>query len=448
MRNMRRGVGIALSVGGICVGASIAEPPRVARSLPGNADLMSAGPAELRFEFDQPMSTRSHSICGGGPSFPTVTGEVRWEDAQTLVVPVRLDAGRVYQLSLNCPNSAGFLSAAGEPLAAYPIQFRTLAEGEEPSGLEPLAGEEAIEARGRVIDDRYSYRDLRGVDWEAALAEARSAAAEAETPAQLARVIARTLGPAQDVHATVGVHGFVLATHRAAIEPNIDIRLLGRTLPRLQQATRRVVRGEWDDSVRYVLVGTWESGAREQDLPAILATVDAASDAPGLVIDVRMNSGGSEEFARAVASRLALREAVYSRSLRRDPAAPGGFSGPFERVVAPDPGRPEGFRPPTRIAVLIGPACMSSNESFIHMMKEACDARLFGTRTYGSSGNPQPYDLGSGITVMLPSWQDVDAQGTIIEGVGIAPDEDVDWTGEGSSDPVLDAALEWIRSGG
>jgi hypothetical protein len=89
---------------------------------------------------------------------------------------------------------------------------------------------------------------------------------------------------------------------------------------------------------------------------------------------------------------------------------------------------------------------MSSNESFIMMMRGDPQCRTFGARLCGSSGNPRPHDLGAGISVLLPSWQDDFPDGTLLEGRGIEPDVPVEFTASGNGDPVLAAALGWLRN--
>ena len=90
---------------------------------------------------------------------------------------------------------------------------------------------------------------------------------------------------------------------------------------------------------------------------------------------------------------------------------------------------------------------MRANESFVLMMKKAKDAIIVGQRTAGSSGNPKPYDLGNGVTVLLPSWQVLRPDGTCWEGEGIAPDVFVPCTSRDfrDRDPPLDKALELLR---
>ncbi|KPK50768.1 MAG: hypothetical protein AMK72_01320 [Planctomycetes bacterium SM23_25] len=65
---------------------------------------------------------------------------------------------------------------------------------------------------------------------------------------------------------------------------------------------------------------------------------------------------------------------------------------------------------------------MSSCESFLLMMKQVPGSRLLGARSYGSKEDPKPHDLGNGVTVYLPSWQDLMPDGKLLESVGVEPD--------------------------
>ena len=103
---------------------------------------------------------------------------------------------------------------------------------------------------------------------------------------------------------------------------------------------------------------------------------------------------------------------------------------------------PRGTRCTGPVVVLTGPACASSNEAFLLMMR-ASGAKLVGERSRGSSGNPRPVELDNGVVLYVPTWQALDADGKPLEGIGIAPDVEVPW---GGGDPVYDRALELLRA--
>lgn len=96
----------ALCAAGVTLCTALhAASPRVAEAVPDHADVVDSGLKEIRITFDQAMSQVGHSICGGGPTFPEITQRPRWVDKRTLVAPVTLEAGKQYELSVNCPSA-------------------------------------------------------------------------------------------------------------------------------------------------------------------------------------------------------------------------------------------------------------------------------------------------------------------------------------------------------
>ena len=91
---------------------------------------------------------------------------------------------------------------------------------------------------------------------------------------------------------------------------------------------------------------------------------------------------------------------------------------------------------------------MSSNESFVLMLRQAKDCTVVGQPTFGSSGNPKPFELGNGVTAYIATWQDLRLDGTPFEGEGLQPDVLVPCTAKEleTSDPILAKALELLRA--
>src|SRR5688572_13887975 len=99
-----------------------ADAPAVVKASPDNGDTdVDPNLKEIRIEFDQDMLAGSHSICGGGDSFPEMDGKPRWVDKRTMVIPVKLGPKHDYHIGVNCPAAMGFKSAAGVAVEPYPI---------------------------------------------------------------------------------------------------------------------------------------------------------------------------------------------------------------------------------------------------------------------------------------------------------------------------------------
>ena len=79
---------------------------------------------------------------------------------------------------------------------------------------------------------------------------------------------------------------------------------------------------------------------------------------------------------------------------------------------------------PRPVAVLIDAGCMSAGETLARDLKRVADARLFGTKTAGSSSAKRTWTFPSGIaSVVIPTRSRWRADGEPIEYNGIDPDE-------------------------
>ncbi|MFI4896289.1 MAG: S41 family peptidase, partial [Phycisphaerales bacterium JB059] len=247
---------------------------------------------------------------------------------------------------------------------------------------------------------------------------------------------------ARDMHISVRLDAWAFATHAPDVSPNFDFRVANLAVGGLRQEGEGVFSARLEDGTAYLLVTSWDRGLNPG--PTASDALKDMLDAPRLIIDVRPNGGGDELHAQALASCLVGTPVVYARSMNIDPQRAGEFLGPFERVLEPDAQGTHFLGP---VCVLMGGACMSSNEAFL-LMARAAGATLIGQPSLGSSGNPRAYDMGAGITLLLPSWRSMTPEGEPIEGVGLQPDVTVEHSPRsgGARDPVIEAAIEHLRS--
>ncbi len=377
------------------------------------------------------MNPLGHSIVGGPPSLPEL-GTPRWLDEKTLEIPLLLEPGHLYQLSLNGGGFAHFKTLAGRSIAPFPIRFHTAPAG-KPMPQDEAAG--VIDAAQSAVLTRYSYRDRRGIDWAARFEGARPALLAAENAAQLAAMLATLLAPTNDSHINIRQGEAMWPAVFLQTPPNGTFADLAGSFA-WTQFGRQGYATRLDGGLAYVIVGSWV--VDQVDHEGLRRWIAEQKGVTGWIIDVRFNGGGDETVARQLAGMYVDEPVVYAkhRFLAED-----GFGPIQSRALQPT--RPRANAAPA--VVLIGPSTHSSCEAFVLMM-QAAGATTIGAPTGGGSGNPQPHDLGAGITLLLPSWQAMTVDGQVFEGTGIPPDVRVEYErGPQGQDPVLLEAIRRLR---
>lgn len=435
---------------------AVAAPPKVVKAIPDNGDIgVDPNLNEITITFDQPMD-QGMSVVGGGDKYPEVLGRPRWTNPKTLSIRVKLKPNHDYWLSANSSRFQNFTNQDGEAAVPYPIQFRTgsgkaknNAKAEEAKtdatgGLTEKENREAIEILRNSIHDHYSYRDRLKIDWNEVLKSSEPTLLAAKTPDEFAQLAGTVLARAQDKHIWLQVGDHTVPSYVHPAIRNANYKLLPQLVPGLTKHGKMVVSGQWDDGIGYLGIATWDRDKLEAGKP-VFEALDQLAKTKALIIDVRVNGGGAEPLAQELAGCFVTERKLYGKHVYRNPSTPNGFtSPPNERWLEPNASRPHYTG---RVAVLSGPVVMSSCESFLLMMKQVPGTVIVGATSQGASGNPKPFDLGNGVTVMLPSWKDMTADGKELEGVGIAPDIAVNATAADfeSNDPVLAAALAHLR---
>lgn len=395
---------------------------------------------ELVVVFDRPMSKKGYSFCGGGPTFPKVSG-ARWKGDRTCVLSVELEPGHSYRMSLNCPSAQSFRSAEGAVLESVPWAFSTLPEKLLPKTEQRRLNRAALEALFDTLATRYSYYDHRGIDWEALEREHREEILGTRTTQGWMRAVGAMLRPTQDLHLYLKSKGATVATGIRRVDSMFRRDLLSKDLIGIDDHGRGLGSAATKDGIAYLAIGSFTSAIDFDKVDELLASY---RDARALILDVRPNSGGDELLARRVAAWFVEGDKVYAKNDYRIGEGAEGFGRVLERSISGNTDKKQ-LRIP--VVVLMGPACMSSCEAFLLMMKQAEDCTLIGQRSWGSSGNPKPHELPNGVTVFVPSWRAMRPDGSLFEGEGIAPDVEVEVTAEDlrQRDPVLEAALARLR---
>jgi hypothetical protein len=433
---------VAFGIAVCAVSLAAQQAPKVVSMEPAHASEVDAKTTtQLVVVFDQPMSDGGWSFCGGGPQFPNVKGRPQWKNDRTIVVEVELEPDHQYALSLNCPAGTNFRSKAGVLLEPVPWSFTTVPGKLRPAAQQKRRNQQALKVLMKTLAERYSYHDLRVDDWKALEKQHRDAVLGAKTDRGFAMAAANMLQPTGDLHLYLRLGEQTFGAGSRAVDPLFRRELLDRYV-RVAPAGPKALAGRTADGIGYLMVAEWTG---EVDPEVVGGAITELADTKAMVIDARPNSGGNERLAQQVAAWFVTGTKVYAKNRYRERAGKDGFGQVLERRVT---GHGDNRHYDKPIAVLTSRYVMSSNESFVMMLQQADDCVVVGQPTFGSSGNPKPFELGNDVTVFVPSWQDLRLDGTVIEGEGLAPDEFVPCTPSdlATRDPILEKALELLRA--
>ena len=167
-------------------------------------------------------------------------------------------------------------------------------------------------------------------------------------------------------------------------------------------------------------------------------------DVPGLIIDIRVNGGGSGGMASDFAAFFHDQEIeVYEQGYYNE------LTGSFEYLGYPSRVEPAPLHYDGKIAVLVSPDCVSACEGFAYMLSLNNRAIVVGhyptAGAFGEVGRGQ-YKMPGGFSLQFPTGRPTTPEGQIlIEGTGIVPDILVPVTQNSArnlEDAVLQAAID------
>jgi len=307
--------------------------------------------------------------------------------------------------------------------------------------VRPLTREEALDqfqTLWNTFDTDYPGFSIRPeIDWNAVKKQFEPEFAEIRDSGSFAALAAEMLKPLKDRHVWIRESGMPVPVY----VPDIQIHFNHGSLEamfRVEGTENGILWGVNSDRIGYIMIQAWQRDGIVDDVDQVL---ERMRNTRGLIIDVRMNGGGSEPLARDVAGRFVSEPGIYAYNTFKTGSGHDDLSDMQPRQVSPR--GPWQYRRP--VILLIDEPCLSSNESFICMMTLSDTVTTMGYQTGGSSGNPAFHELPCGIAFSVPQWVDYLPDKTPLEGNGIVPDIPCDFPVDafsGDTDPVLALAVD------
>ena len=293
------------------------------------------------------------------------------------------------------------------------------------------------------IQNRYSYLELKNVDWDAVGNVYRDKIDDKTSDTALFRILGDMLYELKDGHVNLS-SDFNRSRNWAwylEYPDNYSHELVERSYLGADHAITGPLLNQVIDSVLYVNYRSFGSEISEDHIDALM---ERARGLKGMIIDIRNNGGGNLNNGYALASCLTDSTRVFA--LQRYKTGPDreDFTSWGKMTIEPRTGTR--FAGP--VAVLINRRSYSASTFFAQMMRVIPHATLLGDNTGGGGGIPVYGELPNGWTYRFSATQTVTPGGDHIE-ITVPADIRVDLDpGDKTNgvDTIIEAALAILRA--
>lgn len=292
--------------------------------------------------------------------------------------------------------------------------------------------------------DNYPFFAAKGIDWQAVGDRYRARVSPNTTDAQLQQIFTDMIRPLHDAHTGLAFEGkLVYSGLRPGTRPVTDElrdragRAVARQLvgPLRTFGEGQLAVGELPGNVGYFRIDSFDGyvpdGTAQQELAELDRALGALLDGRtgpgadparalrGLVIDVRLNGGGSDVLGLRVASRLTDRAyTAYTKVARNDPLDPTRYTRP----------QPIGVRPADAprwtggVALLTSGSSVSAAETFTQaLMGRGPRVTRIGENTQGVFSDIMIRTVSKKWIAIVPNEKFLDRDGDTFDGPGIPP---------------------------
>ncbi|MET8684539.1 S41 family peptidase [Streptomyces sp. NPDC004732] len=306
-----------------------------------------------------------------------------------------------------------------------------------PSG--PLA---SFDVFWHSFAENYPFFAAKGIDWDAMRTRYRAKVHPDTTRDELFAVFRDMVTPLYDAHVAVGDGDKYFAQVRPGTEipteeldEKVKKYIVRRDLAKAHNlqnfANGRITYADLPGGRGYLRISGFDGYAAEgAPYSAEQAVLDEALDTvltsqrakrlKGLIIDLRINGGGSDPLGIRIAERLTDSPYVaYRKRARNDPADPTKYTRP--EPIRVTPAQAPHYTGP--IAVLTGGSTVSAGETFTQSLIDRPEGRVvrIGQPTQGVFSDIMGRVLPNGMGAVLPNEQFLTRTGDTFDGPGIPP---------------------------
>lgn len=222
-------------------------------------------------------------------------------------------------------------------------------------------------------------------------------------------------------------------------EKNYDESLVNNYLSEVEIHSPQIKSAFINDSIGYLFCGDFKGNyAINNDM--YIAAFNRFANTKGLIIDLRINDGGSVYNAQNVLNKLANESVLWHTTQNR---TLDGFDDPFEWFIEPDPD----IFYPNEVIVLNGRYTISAGERFAIGATLLDQLTIIGDTTANTQGSVMGREMLNGWRYTLTFEKCIAPNGINYAGTGIPPDEYIhfDSITSNNQDSILEKAIELLE---
>jgi len=287
------------------------------------------------------------------------------------------------------------------------------------------------------VDKKYSYFELKSVDWEAIRDQYRPMLSANSTEPELFNVMADMLNELKDNHSN-------LASPFNVSQYPVD--LTGPENFRWRTIEEHYLSDFWrtgpllndflsDEEVGYIRYSSFTSDFSNAQMDLVLERI---KDTKGLILDLRKNGGGSIFNIPKLLGRFVDTKTLVGYNITRNGPEHDDFAEKEDIYITPN----SGVKYLKPVVVLIDRGSYSATTTFAMLTKALPKMILMGDATGGGGGLPNGGQLPNGWTYRFSISQLLDLNGSNYAENGVPADIEVnfDWS-DLTKDEILDSAI-------